>query len=211
MSDTQTAPDTGRNNATAENVAATSDTDFTKSWRYKAGIFMFFGGQIALVVGLVLPVLGLASAGLTGLLVVGGELTTISSIVFLGKAGFLAIKKKLFGALKTGFEMPIGRTRHYLGIAILFVNMFTTYTTAIYAWAAFSASTPDAPTAPVVWGLDLEGQESLVMWLFIAGQACFLVAIYVLGGDWWERVRNLVIWKSHDERIGSSRSEPSTV
>ena len=178
-----------------------SDT-FTKTWRYKAGIFMFFGGQVGLVIGLLLPVLGLAAggkAGIAGLLIVGGELTTLSSIVFLGKAGFLAIKKKLFGFLKKDFEAPVGPVRHYCGIAILFVNMFTTYATAIYAWSAFSASTPDAPAAPVVWGLDLQGQESLVMWLFIAGQTCFLVAIYVLGADWWERLRRLVVWHASGE------------
>ena len=178
------------------------DKAFTKSWRYRIGIAMFFGGQFVLVIGLLLPVMGLASSGhvgIVGLLVVGGEATTISSIVFLGKAGFLAIKKKLFSSLRLGFEAPVGPTCHYIGIAIILVNMVTTYATAIYAWTAFSLSTPDSPIVPRVWGLDLNEQSSLVSWLFFSGQLCFLVAIYVLGADWWERLRRLVVWHSRSE------------
>ena len=110
----------------------------------------------------------------------------------------MALKKKIFGAVESGFTANVGPVRHYLGVAILFVNMLTTYTTAIYAWMAFSVSTSDAPAAPVVWGLDLQQQASLVMWLFVVGQLSFLVAIYVLGAGWWERLRNLIVWQRAD-------------
>ncbi len=184
--------------AAGNSSSAVPVIDFSRSWRYKTGIGLFTFGQIVFFVGLLLPVLGLASAGnagFVGMLILGGEVITISSVVFLGKAGFQAIKEKLFGFLKEGFETPVGPVRHYLGLSILFMNMLTTYATAIYAWTAFSASTPDAPIAPMVWGLDLNEQASLVLWLFVLGQLCFLVAIYVLGADWWERLRNLVVYQ----------------
>ena len=49
-------------------------------------------------------------------LVIGGEVVSLASIVFLGKEGFLAIKSKVFGAVKGGFVAQVGRTRHAVGI-----------------------------------------------------------------------------------------------
>lgn len=40
-------------------------------------------------------------------------------------------------------------------------------------------------------GLDVEQQGSLVFWLFLIGEVSFLVAIYVLGADRWEKFRRI--------------------
>ena len=34
--------------------------------------------------------------------------------------------------------------------------------------------------------------------LFLVGEIGFLVAIYVLGGDWWEKFRNIFIWSGQE-------------
>lgn len=171
--------------------------DFTKSWRYKVGLALIILGNGGLIVGLLLPVLGLAPvghAGIVGLLIVGGEVVSLSSIVFLGKAGFKAIKSKIFGVVKAGYIAKVSPLRHYIGIALLLTNVVTHYTFALYAWDAFGATTPETPL-PVVWGLDFAQQETLVSWLFFGGEICFLLAIYVLGADWWERVRKVFVWQ----------------
>ena len=64
--------------------------DFTNTWRYKLGLGLFVLGQVALVVGILLPVLKLAPAGhsgLVGVLIVGGELVGLELAEFLSDRG----------------------------------------------------------------------------------------------------------------------------
>ena len=170
--------------------------DFTRSWRYKVGLGLFIFGHVILVLGLFSPVLGIG-AGKAGAIVVGGEVIGLTSIAFLGKEGFKAIKAKLFGSLKAGYVAPVGRKRHYIGIALLCTGVLTTYITVLYAWAAFKATTPENPI-PVIWGLEFAQQEALVIWLFLIGEISFLISIYVLGADWWEKFRNIFVWKDQE-------------
>ena len=172
--------------------------DFTRTWRYKVGLGLILFGHVILVAGLLLPVLGLASASLVGVLVVGGEIISISSIVFLGKEGFLAIKSKVFAFVKAGYAGPVGPTRHYIGIALLCTNVLTTYLMVLYAWDAFAATTPADPM-PRIWELDFTQQGTLVFWLFLSGEISFLIGIYVLGADWWGRVRNVFVWEAEEK------------
>ena len=125
----------------------------------------------------------------------GGEIVSLGSIVFLGKEGFKAIKSKIFAFAKSGYTAAVSRTRHRIGITLLCANIVTTSPMIIYAWDAFAAATAEGP-ASVVWGLDIAKQGSLVFWLFLIGELSFLVAIYVLGADWWGKFRSIFIWEA---------------
>jgi len=168
-------------------------TEFTRTWRYKVGLFMIIVGNAGILVGVLLSFVGVG-AGTVGALVVGGEIVSLGSIVLLGKEGFKAIKSKAFAFVKAGFAAPVGKTRHYIGIALLCTSVLTTYLMMIYAWESFAAATAEAP-APVVWGLDVAQQGSLVFWVFLIGEICFLTSIYVLGADWWGRFQNIFVWQ----------------
>ena len=184
-------------NQPMETPSAVAAEDFSQSWRYKTGIGLIIVGHIGLFSGLLLPVLGLntgGKAGLVGVLIIGGELLTFLSIAFLGKDGFLAIKKKIFGSFKAGYTAQVGPVRHYVGIALFFVCMLTTYLTVLYAWTAFGAATQDEPM-PIIWGFDFAQQGELVIWLFLIGELSLLFSIYILGAEWWERFRDVVVWK----------------
>jgi len=172
---------------------ATSDSDFTKTWRYKAGLAMIVIGNLTILLALFIPALG-GSSGLVGAMVVGGELLSLASIVFLGKAGFKAIKSKFFAFVKTSYTGPVSRTRHYIGIALLLTNLLVTAVLALYAGDSMGAATPKGPH-PIVWGLDLEQQKTLVTWLFLIDPIAFLLTIYVLGADWWGRFRRMFVWE----------------
>ena len=104
----------------------------------------------------------------------------------------MAIKSKVVSAAKASYLGPVGKNRHYTGIALLLVNVATTFLLMLYAWDAFEAATPDAR----VWGLDLEQQGELVFWMFLAGEISFLIGIYVLGADWWEKFRRIFVWEA---------------
>ncbi len=109
--------------------------------------------------------------------------------------GFKAIKNKIFGAVKGSYTAPVGRTRHRIGIVLLLTKVVTTYIVMIYAWDAFAAAKSKGPAAPV-WGLDIAQQGDLVWHLFLIGEISFLVAIYVLGADWWEKFRRIFVWEA---------------
>ncbi|MFW2368450.1 MAG: hypothetical protein ACN4GW_18695 [Desulforhopalus sp.] len=171
-------------------------TDFTKTWRYKAGLTLIIVGNGILLMGIVMPALG-AGAGTVGTMVIGGEIISLASIVFLGKEGFKAIKNKAMGFIKSTYTGSVGPTRHYIGISFLIINVVIHYIVALYLWDAFGASTATT-SPPVVWGLDFNQQESVVSWLFLVAEITFLSSIYILGGDWWEKFRNMIVWSASE-------------
>jgi len=184
-------------NATRDQSAEPPASDFTKTWRYKVGLFMIIVGNLGILLGVVLGAVGFGAA-VVGALVVGGEVVSLASIVFLGKEGFMAIKSKIVGAVKASYTAPVGKTRHYVGIFLLCATVLTTYTMALYAWAAFERTTPESPM-PDIWGLEFAQQGSMVFWLFLIGELSFLVAIYVLGAEWWGKFRNIFVWQAQEE------------
>ena len=178
---------------TSESQTATAlEEGFTRSWRYKVGLFLIVGGHVILVAGFVLPFLGM-SAAIAGAVILSGEVTAMASIVFLGKEGFMAIKSKIFGAVKASYTAQVGRARHYLGVILLCTNVLTTYAIAAYAWVVFSTITPENPF-PEILGFGIDLQDDMVLWLFLAGEISFLFAIYVLGAGWWGKFRNIFVW-----------------
>lgn len=80
---------------------------------------------------------------------VGGEIVSLASIVFLGKEGFKAIKNKVVVFAKSTYTAPVGRTRHRIGIALLCANVVTTYLMMLYAWDAFAVAAGEGPAARV--------------------------------------------------------------
>ena len=78
---------------TQDNASATTDSDFTKTWRYKVGLTMIIVGNLGILFALAMPAFG-AGTSTVGTMVIGGEALSLASIIFLGKAGFKAIKSK---------------------------------------------------------------------------------------------------------------------
>lgn len=182
--------------ATSENTSPQADGDFTRTWRYKVGLFMIIVGNGVIVLAILSPIIGV-SGKLVGPAVIGGEVLSLGSIVFLGKEGFKAIKSKIFGFIKAGFTEHVSRKRHYIGVALLCTNIVTTAILFLFSWEAYGAATPDSP----VWGFDFEQQGTLVSWLFIIGEVSFLIAIYVLGAQWWSKFRGLFVWKQPEGQL----------
>lgn len=170
--------------------------DFTKTWRYKAGLTLIIVGNGILLLGIVMPALG-AGAGTVGTMVVGGEVISLASIAFLGKEGFKAIKNKALGFIKSTYTGAVGPTRHYLGIILLLTSQAILYINVIYLWQFFERSA-DGGLLPIIWGLERTQQDSLLLTVFIIGEICFLVSIYALGADWWGKFRGLFVWKEQE-------------
>ena len=167
--------------------------DFKQSWRYRVGLTLIIVGHLTLGIAWLLPLFGVG-LGVAGFLMVSGEAMALLSILFLGKEGFKAIKAKVFRAAKAGFSAPVGKVRHYIGIFLVSFNGLTAWTLLVLVLFIVSRATPEVPT-PEVWGLDWSQQNDLALFLLISGEVTFLIGIYVLGADWWERFRQLFLWK----------------
>ena len=173
--------------------AAMPAADFTKTWRYKLGFTMIVVGNLGILLGMVMSAFG-AGAGIVGGLVVGGELLSLGSIIFLGKAGFKAIKSKFVGAVKADYAKPVGKGRHTIGIALLWANMVTAYIFLVYGLASFDFLIA-GNLGFEFWGLNLAQQKTLALWIFFIGEISFLVGIYMLGAEWWGRFRRIFVWE----------------
>jgi hypothetical protein len=171
--------------------------DFIRSWRYNIGLTLIIVGNLGILIGVLLGVVGVGAATI-GALMVGGEVVSLASIVFLGKEGFKAIKNKVVAFAKSPYTTPVGKTRHYIGVTLLLTNVVTNFLMMLYSSDAFAVAAAEGPAA-AVWGLDIETQGSLVLWLFMIGELSFLVGIYVLGADWWDKFRRIFVWEAPEK------------
>ena len=137
----------------------------------------FFPLAIPLVSGLPLPVA--TKTALSGLLVFGlPQLLTIVAIAIVGKSGFHYLKERVFGAAKRlGPRVHVSRLRYRIGLVMLFlplaVALTEPYLTLLFA------------------------HERLPHWLYGAvNDTLFLASFFVLGGEFWDKVKALFIYEA---------------
>ena len=146
-------------------------------WRLKLGIFLFG-------LSIVLPVLGIplvAAMGLSGATVAivsgallgGSEVLGIVAVAVMGKSGYTFIKNRVFGFLKQyGPPAEVGRTRYTIGL-VMFVVPF------VFGWLTPYA----ADLVPAYSGNEFN--------YAIVGDLLLLAGLFVLGGDFWDKLRAL--------------------
>ena len=151
-------------------------------WRFHFGVIVFVVGLLS---PLLIPVvasmdLPLAwKATMSGLLAVGiPEILALAAVAILGKSGFNYLKARIFGFLKKhGPPDAVGRTRYRLGLVMFAVPL-------IFGWLA--------PYAPHL----IPGYDAHRFWVNLIGDVIFVSSLFVLGGDFWDKVRGLFIYKA---------------
>ena len=148
-------------------------------------------GLIILVVGFLSPLtIPLVTASelparwkaiISGSLAVGiPEVFSIVAIAIMGKAGFNYIKARVFGFLKKhGPPDRVSRTRYHIGLAMFMLPI-------LFGWLA-----------PYV-SQYIPGYEAHRLLINIVGDLMLFTSLFVLGGDFWDKVRALFI---HDARV----------
>jgi len=148
-------------------------------------------GLIILVVGFLSPLtIPLVTASelparwkaiISGALAVGiPEVFSIVAIAIMGKAGFNYIKARVFGFLKKhGPPDRVSRTRYHIGLAMFMLPI-------LFGWLApyVSQYIPDYETHRLL--------------INIIGDLMLFTSLFVLGGDFWDKVTALFI---HDARV----------
>jgi hypothetical protein len=153
-------------------------------WRLKLGVALFGLSIMCPVLGIPLVALmGLPAATvatISGALLVSAEVLGIVSVAIMGKSGYAYIKSRIFGFLKQyGPPVEVSRTRYTIGLVMFAVPI-------VFGWLAPYAAD---------WIPGYPGNE---LSYAIVGDLLLLVSLFVLGGDFWDKLRALFI---HDAKV----------
>lgn len=127
---------------------------------------------------------------ISGLLALGiPEFFMLIAVAILGKSGFSYLKTKLFGWLKRyGPPDTVSLLRYRIGLVLF--------------------------SLPIIFGFILPYIQDWVpflrqnLFLFvIAGDTMLLISLFVLGGDFWDKLRSLFIYKSRALLLDDSQQK----
>ena len=144
------------------------------------GSIVFILGQISpLILIPVVVSLDLSSGwttALSGLLMFGfPELAILASVAIMGKQGFNFFKQKIFGYFKkVAPPDTVSKTRYRIGL-VLFIIPF------LIGWLL-----------PYFTDL-IQSYEKICVYINIGGDLLLIISLFVLGGDFWDKIRSLFI------------------
>ena len=107
-----------------------------------------------------------------------GEVLLVTAVAIAGKQGFAYIKSKVFGIFKAyGPPKTVSRTRYTIGLMIFLVPV-------LLGWGA------------PYFGDYIPGFQENEFTIAIVGDVMLVVALGVLGGDFWDKLRSLFIYSA---------------
>ena len=103
------------------------------------------------------------------------ELLWIIAVAFMGKSGFNYIKGRLFGFLKQFAPSDVvSKTRYRIGLVMFIIPLF-------FGWLG------------PYFIYKISSYETNRFLVNLAGDVMFLLSFFVLGGDFWDKIRALFI------------------
>ena len=153
-------------------------------WRLRLGLAIFITGFLSPLLIPLVTASGLSTQWKTvisGALAVGiPEVFSIVAIAIMGKSGFNYIKERFFGFIKKyGPPERVSRTRYRIGLVMFSLPL-------LFAWLGPYIS----PYIP--------GYGTNRVLLSIVGDLLLVSSLFVLGGEFWDKVRGLFM---HDARV----------
>ena len=121
---------------------------------------------------------------ISGVLALGiPELFMLMAAAILGKAGFSYLKSKIFGWFKKyGPPDTVSLTRYRIGLIFFLLPILIGF------------------VLPYVWELVPFIKQYLFI-IVISGDAILLISLFILGGDFWDKLRSLFVYNSRVELI----------
>ena len=146
------------------------------NWRTTVGIAILVASIGWPVLIPILPLVGVsttATAAFSGVMVVAADLMLIAGAAIAGKAGFASIKAKVFGLLRLcGPPREVSRRRYTIGLVIFSIPL-------AFGWAS------------PYFGHHIPGFASGQLICAVALDILLLISLFVLGGDFWDKLRAL--------------------
>lgn len=150
----------------------------SRGWRFKCGIGLFilaFALWFLIPIGAALDVTGPRIAALTGTIFVANKILLITCIAVMGKEGFQQLKGIVLGhAKRFAPARTVGPTRHTIGLIMFFVPILTSLL---------------EPYIDQMW----PGLRPNKWQLQVLGDVMLIASFFVLGGDFWNKLRALFI------------------
>ena len=156
-------------------VVVGGETQSSVGWRFKFGIFIFlFAFALWLLIPLAasLDIPSARIAALTGAIFIANKVLLLVCVAVMGKTGFQQLKTvvlKKFTPVET-----VGPTRHAIGL-VMFCLPLLSATLEPYVDQFWPGLRPDK------WQLQLLGDVMLI------------ASFFVLGGDFWSKIRALFV------------------
>lgn len=162
--------------SSAQNTLASSST----GWRFKLGIVILClipALWLLVPVATAADIAGTKVAALTGILFIANKILLLLAIAIMGKAGFQEMKSRLFGyvsALAPSAELEVGPVRHRIGLVMFCLPLITAFL---------------EPYVDNFW----PGLRPNLWQLQLLLDAMLIGSIFVLGGNFWDKIRALFI------------------
>ena len=151
----------------------------TVSWRFPVGVAIFVLG-FAAPAAIPLVARSDLSSGwktlISGALAVGvPEIMMVIAAAVMGKEGFAELKRRI-GAFfrRHGPPDTVSRTRYRIGLIMFTAPLFL-------AWLG-----------PYLHS-HLPAFDSNPLWWHVGGDVVFITSLFVLGGDFWDKLRSLFV------------------
>lgn len=151
-------------------------------WRFRLGLTVLIVGWLS---PLLIPLVTRTSLAtewktiISGLLAVGiPEVFTVAAIAIMGKSGYDLIKARIFGFLKKhGPPDRVSPTRYRIGLAVFVLPI-------LFGWLGpYGAH-------------HIPGYEAHRLVVSVIGDLMFITSFFVLGGDFWDKIKALFICNS---------------
>mgnify|MGYP000234370644 CR=1 FL=1 len=161
-------------------VTATKTDQPKAGWRFRLGLTILIVGWLS---PLLIPVITRTSLAtewktiISGLLAVGiPEVFTVAAIAIMGKSGYNLIKEHIFSFLKKhGPPDRVSLTRYRIGLVMFVLPV-------LFGWLG-------------PYGVHLiPGYEAHRFFVSLFGDAMFVASLFVLGGDFWDKIRALFVY-----------------
>jgi hypothetical protein len=162
-------------------------------WRFKFGILIVgFAFALWLLVPLAaaLDISSSRIAAMTGVIFIANKVLLVTCVAVMGKAGFQQLKGVIFGYVKgLAPAETIGPTRHAIGL-VMFCLPLVSATLEPYIDQFWPGLRPN------IWQLQALGDLMLI------------ASFFVLGGDFWDKVRALFVRTAGVEDASAAQASP---
>ena len=148
-------------------------------WRFRLGLTILIVGWLC---PLLIPIIAKTSLStewktiISGLLAIGiPEVFTVAAIAIMGKDGYNLIKKRIFSFLKKhGPPDRVSLTRYRIGLVMFVLPV-------VFGWLGpYGAQ-------------KIPGYEAHRFVVSVIGDLMLIASLFVLGGDFWDKIRALFI------------------
>lgn len=162
-----------------EQKVAGGNSSAQYGWHLKAGVVLL-GLSIAVPL-LGVPIVGILKPGrtltaaLSGGAILAGELLGIAAVAVMGKPGYIFLKGKAAAMLKCyGPPQTVGRRRYRIGLILFALPL-------LFGWLSVYVShlIPYYSNSRILFA--------------VTADISFLTSFFVLGGDFWDKIRSLFI------------------